>query len=109
MKDTTEKELREAEEHLRKHGCEGIIPKHFIDAMLTFRSKGQEEKWISVKGDLLAEQHRNTRHDAIDKIEEIYSDWQADPDNFDVGNCINKIISAIMNLKQRSPIPAEIS
>ena len=51
---------------------------------------------------LLAEQHRNTRHDAIDQLNSIYNDF-IENDGFDVGDTINKIEMAIMNLKQRSP------
>ena len=51
---------------------------------------------------LLAEQHRNTRHDAIEQLNSIYNDF-IENDGFDVGDTINKIEKAIMNLKQRSP------
>jgi hypothetical protein len=52
---------------------------------------------------LLAEQHRNTRHDAIDKINEIRDRWSK-THNFSIcDNMFNEITGAIMNLKQRKP------
>lgn len=52
---------------------------------------------------LLAEQHRNTRHDAIDKINEIRDRWSK-THNFSIcDNMFNEITGAIMNLKQREP------
>lgn len=51
---------------------------------------------------LLATQHKNTRHDAIEQLNSIYNDF-IEKDGFDVGDTINKIEKAIMNLKQRSP------
>ena len=51
-----------------------------------------------------AEQHRNTRHDAIDKITEIRARWEEKGYNFSPSdNMMNEIMGAIMNLKQREP------
>lgn len=53
---------------------------------------------------LLSEQHRNTRHDAIDKINEIRDRWSK-THNFSIcDNMFNEITGAIMNLKQREPL-----
>lgn len=52
---------------------------------------------------LLAEQHRNTRHDAVEKMLGVYSDEFKDP--VDLGAIISQIGSAIHNLRQRSPLP----
>lgn len=52
---------------------------------------------------LLAEQHRNTRHDAIDKMNEIRERWSRTHDFTISDNMFNEITGAIMNLKQREP------
>ena len=52
---------------------------------------------------LLAEQHRNTRHDAIDKMNEIKERWSRTHDLYLFDNIFNEITGAIMNLKQREP------
>lgn len=51
----------------------------------------------------LAEQHRNTRHDAIDKIIEIIFKRQQDLSIEIPDYIIEEITVAIMNLKQRPP------
>lgn len=52
----------------------------------------------------LAEQHRNTRHDAVEKMAEIQARFL---ENYSfppaVENMLNEMSGAIMNLKQRSP------
>lgn len=51
----------------------------------------------------LAEQHRNTRHDAIDEINKIVSVW-ADKYDFVLDDFrVKEITQAVMNLKQRKP------
>lgn len=52
---------------------------------------------------LLAEQHRNTRHDAIDKMNEIIERWSKTHDFSLCNNMLNEITGAIINLKQREP------
>lgn len=50
----------------------------------------------------LAEQHRNTRHDAVEKVLEIREQWQKMGYDFSVADKIlDQISGAIMNLKQR--------
>ncbi len=52
---------------------------------------------------LLAEQHQNTRLDAVEKMNEIRARW-ATTHNFEAcENMLNEITGAIMNLKQREP------
>jgi len=56
---------------------------------------------------LLAAQHRNTRHDAADKIQEIRDRWSR-THNFEAADkMLDEITGAIMNLKQREPVPPE--
>lgn len=64
--------------------------------------KDTEEEWVSVENVrvLLKKQHRNTRHDAINALLEIWGEAN------DPGAAINKIEGIIMNLKQRSPLPS---
>lgn len=52
----------------------------------------------------LKEQHRNTRHDAVDKILEIRAEY-ADGYEFPAPAeaMVDRMIGAIMNLKQREP------
>lgn len=52
---------------------------------------------------ILAEQHRNTRHDACDAITEIRSKWREKYDFKNSEPMLNEITGAIMNLKQRKP------
>ena len=58
---------------------------------------------------LLKKQHRNTRHDAVDKIEEIYSRYEDEYGKSSflfsevVQNMMNEITGAVFNLKQRFP------
>lgn len=53
---------------------------------------------------LLAEQHRNTRHDAVDEIlavrNKFDTQYKFPPAT---GDMINQMSGAIINLKQRSP------
>lgn len=53
---------------------------------------------------LLKEQHRNTRHDVIDKMTEIRAKWAKTHDFSMADEMMNEITGAIMNLKQREPI-----
>jgi ferritin-like metal-binding protein YciE len=51
----------------------------------------------------LAEQHKNTRHDAIEKMQEIRNRW-GEKYNFSMcDSMLDEITGAIMNLKQRTP------
>jgi len=51
----------------------------------------------------LCEQHHNTRHDAIEKMNEIRARWAEKYDFSNADNMLNEITGAIMNLKQREP------
>lgn len=59
------------------------------------------EEFLEKRRRLLAEQHRNTRHDAIDKINEISRKHNCNCPTFQ--QMFIEITSAIMNLKQREP------
>ncbi|HEY3527343.1 MAG TPA: hypothetical protein VGK47_14190 [Nitrososphaeraceae archaeon] len=48
---------------------------------------------------LLAEQHRNTRHDAIEFLMDLYSNG-----NGTIQTLVEELDKGIMNLKQRSPL-----
>ena len=52
---------------------------------------------------LLAEQHRNTRHDACDKILEIRAKWAKTHDFSPSDMMMDEIVGSILNLKQREP------
>lgn len=57
--------------------------------------------------DLLAMQHRNTRHDAVEKMQEIRDRWSK-THNFEASErMVDEIAGAIMNLKQREPAMPE--
>lgn len=51
----------------------------------------------------LTEQHRNTRHDSIEKMDEIRARWSENYNFTSAENMLNEITGAIMNLKQREP------
>lgn len=51
----------------------------------------------------LKEQHRNTRHDAVDKIMEITERWGETHSFTACEAMLNEITGAIINLKQREP------
>ncbi len=59
-----------------------------------------ERKWFTQEqmDQALAEQHKNTRNDAIEKINSIYLDDLCEVEYFFI-----KITGSIMNLKQRKP------
>ncbi len=59
-----------------------------------------DEKQLKIK---LAEQHRNTRHDAIDKMNAIRDEWVKRYDFSTAERMLDEITGAIMNLKQREP------
>lgn len=59
------------------------------------------EEFLEKRRKLLAEQHCNTRHDAIDVVNEISSKYQQGA--MGIQQMIDEITSAIMNLKQREP------
>lgn len=61
----------------------------------------KSEKEIENNRIIKAEQHRNTRHDAIDKINEIREEWSKTHDFSMTDKMFDEIIGAIMNLKQR--------
>lgn len=52
-----------------------------------------------------AEQHRNTRRDAVDLIIEIKAKWAKTHDFSPADDMITEMIGAIMNLKQREVLP----
>jgi hypothetical protein len=52
-----------------------------------------------------AEQHRNTRHDAVDLIIDIKAKWAKTHDFSPSDDMITEMIGAIMNLKQREVLP----
>jgi hypothetical protein len=49
----------------------------------------------------LAEQHRNTRHDAIDVVQEVREKW--DKTHSFPELMFNEMVGRIMNLRQRTP------
>jgi hypothetical protein len=53
----------------------------------------------------LKDQHKNTRHDAVDKMLEIRESYEGKY-NFPAGaeEMVDRMMGAIMNLKQRDPI-----
>jgi hypothetical protein len=51
----------------------------------------------------MAEQHKNTRYDAIDKMNEIRARYAEHYDYSLAEDMLNEITGAIFNLKQRSP------
>ena len=51
----------------------------------------------------LCEQHRNTRHDAVEKMNEIRARWAEKYDFASAESMFNEITGAIINLKQREP------
>ena len=67
--------------------------------------KDNKEKLLKLEKERLisaAEQHRNTRHDAVEKMNEIRARW-ANTHNFEsADNMLNEITGAIFNLKQRT-------
>jgi hypothetical protein len=57
--------------------------------------------------EFLSRQHRNTRHDAVGKLQEIRDRWSGTHNIEASDRMLDEIAGAIMNLKQREPIPPE--
>ncbi len=74
------------------------------DILAFENSGGGNAKEDSARRFLLATQHRNTRHAAVDTINEIYNEYR---DKYgvvpEVEEMINKIGTAVFNLKQKQP------
>ena len=54
---------------------------------------------------LLKEQHRNTRYDAVEILNSVWSEYESNGHGgfMDTGEAINEIERRIMNMKQREP------
>ena len=51
----------------------------------------------------LKEQHKNTRHDAVDKLLEVRADYEKYTFSAVTDQMFERMLGAIMNLKQRKP------
>lgn len=95
---------------------EDLIPSEWSET-IGCNAENWKDDWVEVSEDdythqnsnnvilshVLSEQHRNTRHDAVDEIINISNEYSDMIDSYILSEMILKITRSVMNLKQRIP------